>query len=130
MTKKFAFTKDERLKKKKDFEKLIKKGKTINVFPFHCKFYISDNNQKNMLFKVAVAVKKKVFKKATQRNTIKRRTRESIRLNATELKNIQTSQNKNIFILMVYNHNNILIYKDIEQKIKEIFNIIINKYFV
>ena len=67
--------KENRLKKKKDFEKLFKEGKS-----FREKFLvlkINENNLNNNRF--GFIVSKKISKKAVTRNKIKRQLREIIR---------------------------------------------------
>jgi ribonuclease P protein component len=73
-----------RLKKKKDFERVFKEGKRY-VLPFG-KLYLKiiKNNQKNSRF--GFVVSKKFSKKATIRNRIKRKLREVIRTKLPEIK--------------------------------------------
>ena len=63
-----------RLKKKSDFDRLLKKGKIENTQFLAIRFI--DNNQQNSRFGFLAA--KKNFKKATLRNKIRRRLRELI----------------------------------------------------
>jgi len=75
-------SKENRLKKKKDFEKLFKEGKS-----FREKFLVlkvNKNNLNNNRF--GFIVSKKVSKKAVVRNKIKRQLREIVR---KEIKNYQ-----------------------------------------
>lgn len=64
-----------RLKKKNDFDRLLKKGKFQNGRFLAIKFV--SNDQENSRFGFLVA--KKNFKKATLRNKIRRRLREMVR---------------------------------------------------
>lgn len=75
--------KKNRLKKKKDFEKVFKKGKgTKESFLF---FKWVFNNLKISRF--GFVVNQKVSKKAVLRNKVKRRLRELIKLKLPEIKN-------------------------------------------
>ncbi len=75
----FSFHKSERLCSKKIIEKLFSEGKSIFVFPL--KFvYLETSLPAGYPVQVAFSVAKKTFKKAVQRNLIKRRMREAYRL--------------------------------------------------
>ncbi len=58
------------LKKEKDFKKIFQQGKKINNPYFTIIYLVKDNHPKNRL---AFIVPKKVYKKAYQRNLIRRR---------------------------------------------------------
>ncbi len=66
-----------RLKKKSDFDRLLKKGKLNSRFGEFLAIRFICNNQQNSRFGFLAA--KKNFKKATLRNKIKRRLREMVR---------------------------------------------------
>ena len=81
---KHTFSKAERLSSKKIIDKLFEKGseKTNSVFlyPFRV-VYLSEPNPENELTSIIISVSKRSFKKAVDRNLIKRRIREAYRLN-------------------------------------------------
>ncbi|MFH1841249.1 MAG: ribonuclease P protein component [Candidatus Nealsonbacteria bacterium] len=74
--------KENRLKKKKDFEKIFKKGKGFKESFLFLK--ILKNNLKISRF--GFVVSGKVSKKATVRNKTKRKLRETIRINLCRIK--------------------------------------------
>ena len=63
------------LRKKIEFNILINKGKTINVFPFYLKYYYFPSDKPSL--KIAFTVKKKNFKRAVKRNYLKRLLKEA-----------------------------------------------------
>lgn len=86
------FSKQNRLKRKKDFEKVLKKGKTFKKN--FLLFKVLENKIKKT--RIGIIVSQKVSKKAIERNKLKRRIREIIR---PELKNIKTGIDGVIIVL-------------------------------
>ena len=76
----FSFPKKEKLKGKKLVEQLFKEGKSLSGFPLRL-FYLKIDSPADAKVKAGVAVPKKNFKSAVERNRIKRLLRESYRLN-------------------------------------------------
>lgn len=76
----YTFSKQERISGKKQFEVLVKEGKSFSVFPFRVVWMETGKDQ---LFpaQVAFAVPKRNFKSAVKRNRVKRILRESYRRN-------------------------------------------------
>ncbi len=70
----------EKLKSKKLLEALFSNGKKLNEYPIKL-VYKQVDFEDNVLVKVGVSVPKRNFKKAVDRNKIKRLLRESYRLN-------------------------------------------------
>ena len=74
------FPKDERLKSKKITEELFSKGSSYYLYPFRL-LYIRETRFQGTFPQVLISVPKRNFKKATDRNRIKRQIREAYRLN-------------------------------------------------
>ena len=88
---KFTFNKKEKLKSQKLIEKLFDEGKSVTVFPLRM-LYLKTTHHDGSTIKTGVSVSKRNFKKAVQRNRIKRLLREAYRLNKPEyFNNITTS---------------------------------------
>ncbi|TAE67209.1 MAG: ribonuclease P protein component [Bacteroidetes bacterium] len=82
---KLTFSKEEKLCSEILIEKLFKEGKNEFVYPF--KFlYLEKNEINEKLPQILVVVSKKTFKKAVDRNVLKRRIREGYRLKKYMLK--------------------------------------------
>lgn len=85
-----SFHKTEKLKSKKQIEMLFKEGKAITVFPLRL-IYRETSFDDQAKLKVGVSVSKRRFKKAVDRNRIKRLLREGYRLNKAQYFNNITS---------------------------------------
>jgi len=83
VTKQFTLGKNERLKSRKQIEQLFSDGKSFAVNPFRVHYAVNRQssmvNESNSL-QFGVGVSSKNFKKAVDRNRIKRLTREAWRL--------------------------------------------------
>lgn len=75
-----TFGSKEKLKSKKEIELLFSEGKSISQYPIRLVYRPSFFNDE-VSFKVAVSVSKRNFKKAVDRNRIKRLLREAYRKN-------------------------------------------------
>src|SRR5207344_2952405 len=99
--KQFTLGKDERLKSRKQIEKLFAEGKSFVVNPY--RIYFLDHGPWTIEhgLQFGVGVSSKNFKKAVDRNQIKRLTREAWRLQKNELREkIKTTQKQlNVFFI-------------------------------
>lgn len=84
MSKKFTLGKNERLKSRKQTELLFSEGKKFTLSPFRI-FYTWPSSESTMS-QFGVGVSAKIFKNATDRNSVKRLTREAWRLQKHLLK--------------------------------------------
>ena len=104
MRKQFTLGKEERLKSRKQIEQLFDKGKSFVVAPFRIYFIVNSESpiQKDeSRLKFGTGVSAKNFKKAVDRNRIKRLTREAWRLQKNEIteKASETQRQLNVFFI-------------------------------
>ena len=76
----FSFRKEERLSRKKIIEALFEKGSSHLVFPLKV-IFLPHPDPALSHHQILITAPKKNFRKATDRNTLKRRIREGYRLN-------------------------------------------------
>jgi len=76
----YTFKKEERLCNKKLIEGLFHSGSSFLCYPFKASWQFT-NQPQQFPVQILLAVSKKRFKRAVDRNTIKRRMREAYRLN-------------------------------------------------
>lgn len=84
MVKRFGLPKSERLKSQKQIDTLFAQGKGFAVFPLRVTYQFSASTESPGL-QVGVTASKRNFKKAVERNRIKRLLREAYRLQKEEL---------------------------------------------
>ncbi len=114
MEKKIRYTlgKNERLKSRKAIEQLFTSGKSFSVFPFRIIYVISTTNDgrqttKETMLQAGFSVSSRNFKKAVDRNRIKRLMREAYRLQKNDLLQQVIAANKNLSVFFLYTGNEI-----------------------
>jgi len=109
----FSFSKDERITNKKIIQNLFESGKKIIFSPFILKYLVERKESKN---KVLISVSKSKIKSSVKRNLLKRRIRESYRLNKNIIKGLGYS------FAFVYSSSKILSYNEINKSLVELLN--------
>ena len=98
VSKQFTLGKNERLKSRKQIEQLFNSGKSFSLFPFKIYYFFSPL----LPTQFGVGVSGKNFKKAVDRNRIKRLTREAYRLQNLSLKEKLKEKNIQLNVFFVY----------------------------
>lgn len=111
---KFIFRKEERLRKEIDIQELFDKGSSFYLFPFKVIVRASVHAE-IPVHQVLISVSKRHFKRAVDRNLIKRRMREAYRLQKEIL---ETSPAK-LQLAFVYSHKEILPFDDIKKRMHQ-----------
>jgi ribonuclease P protein component len=97
----FSYNKFEKLKSRKQIELLFAKGKSIASFPVKV-FYLPVEHTPVHPVQVGVGVSARNFKKAVDRNTIKRRMREAYRLHKLPLHEHLMAQQKSVAVFILW----------------------------
>ena len=113
---KSVFIKNERLKSKKQINKLFTEGDTFFSYPFKV-YYLYDGEKEDRGARVLVSVSKKKFKRAVDRNRIKRIVREAFRKNKAVLYDYLQENNKSLWLGLIYSGETILSYQETERKL-------------
>jgi ribonuclease P protein component len=121
----YSFSKQERIYYRNDFQKLLSEGKSFYLYPFKCIYLWKEATA--FSGKIAISVSKKKFKRAVDRNKIKRLIRESYRLEKHILYQEYASSKQSIDLLIIYTGTKIYSFRVIEKQIIELINKIIKK---
>jgi ribonuclease P protein component len=114
------FGKEFKLCSQKRLTVLFTKGKQVKSFPFILHFH-SEHVTDQSSWQIGVSAPKRSFKKATERNRIKRLMREAIRKNKLTLESVFGHQNLELTLFLVYTAKEIVEYQLIERKINDVF---------
>lgn len=113
----YKFPKRERLKSRKDIGLLFKSKQSVFAFPIKIIYRIIDDSEKVGLFQAAFTVPKRNFKRAVDRNLLKRRIKESYRLQRNSFKNHCKSEGICIQMMLIYTGKKEHSYVQIEKAI-------------
>jgi ribonuclease P protein component len=96
----FTFKKEEKLKSHKLIELLFKQGTSFSIFPLRILYLFPGNNI--ALLQAGFAVSTKNFKKAVDRNKVKRLMREVYRKQKSELFKTLHTNEKYMIVFFIY----------------------------
>ena len=112
----FKFPKKQKLCGEKVIERLFANGKSISEKPFRAIWNFEKNNDQ-VFVKSLIVVSKKRLKLAVERNVVKRRIKEAYRLQKKKLECFLESTNQQLNLAIIYQEEEILDYKTLEEKI-------------
>jgi ribonuclease P protein component len=120
VSKQFTLGKNERLKSRKQIEQLFAEGKSFAVSPFRVYYVVNDQSSmvnESSPIQFGIGVGSKNFKKAVDRNRIKRLTREAWRLQKNELKERSKRNKKQLNVFFIYTGKELPDFKTIKDKV-------------
>ena len=118
--KQFTLGKNERLKSRKQIEQLFDEGKSFVLNPFRVYYLVNSqlsmgNKQSSLQFGAGVSAK--IFKRAVDRNRIKRLTREAWRLQKNELNEKVKETRKQLNVFFIYTGKELPDFKIVKDKV-------------
>lgn len=120
MTQKDAsFTKGERLCGIKAVSELFSGGRTLNLPPLRIIYRIVPADENLQPVRVLISVPKRNFKKAVDRNLIRRRIKEAWRMNKTILKETISGSASRLEVAIIWNDTVIRSYDETRKSVKE-----------
>ena len=96
-------------------DQVFKEGKTFTVFPLKL-FYLQPADKMDFYIKTGVGVSGRNFKKAVQRNQVKRLLREAYRTEKTPLHSFLQQQNRQAVVFILYIDKTLPVYTTVKNK--------------
>lgn len=107
-----SFGQQQRLKDKIIIGRLFSQGSSVSKYPLRL-VYLKTDNSSDIPIKVAVSVSKRSFKKAVDRNRIKRLIREAYRLNKALF--YQETGSDNYAFIFLYTGREVPSFEDLQE---------------
>ncbi|MEO5594854.1 MAG: ribonuclease P protein component [Chitinophagaceae bacterium] len=120
MPKQFTLGKNERLKSRKLIEELFSKGQRFGLFPYRVFYLLNKTGHQYIKSKLqcGVGVSTKNFKKAVDRNRIKRVTREAYRLQKAALDLQMKDHPHSLLIFLIYTGKELPAFTVVKEKVE------------
>ncbi|HEX8277049.1 MAG TPA: ribonuclease P protein component [Segetibacter sp.] len=115
MTGRFTYNKEEKLKSRKLIEYLFSKGKSISAFPVKVLYrFIEDDTSVSL--QAGVTTSSRNFRKATERNRVKRILREAYRLQKLTLQQQLKEKNRSLALFFIYTGKELPVFAEVYEK--------------
>ena len=115
-----SFGKEYKLCSKKVMTSIFEDGKQEKVYPFLLR-YLAVDLKTNTRFQIVIAVPKRKFKRAVDRNRIKRLIREAVRKKKYIIEQSMTAEEPQLALFLIYTSNEEETYQRIINKIEALF---------
>jgi ribonuclease P protein component len=120
MAKNLTLGKNERLKSRKQIELLFSEGKKFSITPFRVHYLYNASTNQSLQF--GAGVSNKNFKKAVDRNRIKRLVKETYRLQKNSLQQKIKEKRGQLNFFIIYNGKEIPEYREMFDKMNKILD--------
>lgn len=133
MPKVFTYQKTDKLKSRKQTQHLFSTGQAINVFPIRLIYTIEpiasslESISPISLLQAGVGAPSRTFRKAVQRNRVKRLLREAYRLEKPNFVSQASLDHKRVNLFFLYTDANVLTQLEIQAKVKEALALLVTK---
>jgi len=128
MTTNNTYSKQEKLKSRKALEQLFAKGKSFSVFPIKVFYTVSDVSVSDAaLVQAGVGVSSRIFKKAHDRNKVKRLLREVYRTQKQPLYTSVASNQQQLNVFFLYIGKELPVFADLQIAMEKTLEKLIRK---
>lgn len=131
MKKLYSYSRKEKLKSRKELHKLFLQGKSVVQYPvraFFCIDKVREEDTIDVFLQASVGTSKKYFKKAVERNHVKRWLREAYRTQNTSLKHyLQAEKKYSVKIFFLYASSKQCSFDELKEKMARLIHIITQK---
>ena len=111
----FGFGKNERLKSRKLIESLFESGKSFSLFPYRVTYKFVDDEKGHL--QAGFGVSSRNFKRATDRNRIKRLSREAYRHQRNDLADLLHKKRQSLIVFFIFTGKELPDQKFVSEKI-------------
>lgn len=111
-----TFPREEKLKSRKLIGQIFSEGFVVKSYPIRIQFVFHDLEDLPPC-QMGVSVPKRIFKKAVDRNRIKRQIKEAFRLNKSSFTDALNQRKKKMAMMVIYTSRDKLEYSQIEKLI-------------
>lgn len=115
----FTLNKDERLKSRKQIELLFKQGKSFAFAPYRVYYKKNEETAAKKAVTFGVGVSSRNFKKAVDRNRIKRLTREAYRLQKSILTGHISERKIKLSVFFIYTAKELPDFAEVKVKVEQ-----------
>ncbi len=110
----FQLRKSDRLKRRKVIETIFSSGQGVQAYPIQLIWTVAERQGPGYI-QVGFTAPRKKFKRAVDRNLVKRRMREAYRLNKSLIPEAIVSENAQIVVMCIYMSRDILAFDSIQK---------------
>ena len=127
MSSQFTFQKKDKLKSRKQTQFLFAKGQSMNAFPIKLIYTLESNEPGSV--QTGVGAPSRTFRKAVDRNRVKRLLREGYRLERPEFiaSSVDALNKLRVNLFFLYTDATVISQKEIQEKIKQLLSRISEK---
>jgi ribonuclease P protein component len=126
MPKIFTYQKKDKLKSRKQTQNLFSNGKAIGVFPIKLIYTVEQVDTEGIL-QAGVGAPTRTFRKAVQRNRVKRLLREAYRLEKPTFLAQFSLEHKRVNLFFLYGNAEILTQAEIQDKVRSALALLAQK---
>jgi ribonuclease P protein component len=118
----FTFQKKDKLKSRKQTQFLFAKGQSMNAFPIKLIYTLESNEPGSV--QAGVGAPSRTFRKAVDRNRVKRLLREGYRLERPEFiaSSVDALNKLRVNLFFLYTDATVISQKEIQEKIKQLLS--------
>ncbi len=122
MSSQFTFQKKDKLKSRKQTQFLFAKGQSMNSFPIKLIYTLESNEPGSV--QTGVGAPSRTFRKAVDRNRVKRLLREGYRLERPEFiaSSVDALNKLRVNLFFLYTDATVISQKEIQEKIKQLLS--------